>query len=275
MIQINLLPDIKVVYLKVRRLRLIIFLVAVFVITICTIVLLLLGATTLVQQKNDILSHRDAINAYVEDFNGDEGRDIRRYLAIQEKFQSLEQLQETKLDVNRVWANGLFGGQASFLPPQFLEKIDRYDFNFKTGEFTVSGKVEESGADITFRDYFNFAYYEIAQLDENGNVIDSSWGCPLAGTSSIGSAPDWTHCKMFSDVKYDSEFRAELDAERDVAISGQFTTTIPGDGRSLFDPDVRIRIRGPTGCADLACITRPDPGENEPQDFVNTGGEES
>lgn len=275
MIQINLLPDIKVVYLKIRRLRLIVFLVALFVITICTISLLLMGFTTLVQQKNDILSHRDAINAYVADFNSEEGRDIRRYLAIQGKFQSLSQLEDQKLDVNRIWANGLFGGQTTFLPAHFLETIELYDFNFETGEFTISGEVEESGDDIDFRNYFVYAYYEIAELDEKGQVV--GWGCPLARQDSFGNAPAWTYCPMFSGIEdgYSSEFQPELDAKRTVTINGLFTTEVPGAGINLFDEDVRFRVRGPSGCADPSCVTQPDPGENEPQDLVNSGQQPS
>ena len=271
MIQINLLPDIKIVYLKIRRLRMIVFLVALFVITICTISLLLMGVTTLVQQKNDILSHRDAINAYVTSFNGEEGRDIRRYLAIQEKFQSLNQLQDLKLDVNKIWSNGLFGGQASFLPNRFLRKIELYDFDFGAGKFTISSEVEESGDDIVFRDYFLFAYYEVAETNEDGDIV--GWGCPLAGRGGVSSAPDWTYCPMFSDIEYNAEYQPDLDATRKVTINGRFTTEVSGAGINLFDPEVKFRIRTPSGCSDPACVTQPNPAEDEPQDFATNKDE--
>ena len=267
MIQINLLPDIKIVYLKIRRLRIIVFLVAVFVITICTIALLLLGVTTLVQQKNDILYHQERINAYVKDFNGENGRDVRKYLSIQSKFQSLGQLKAKKIDANRIWSNGLFGGgERSFLPPRYLENVELYDFNFDTGEFTIAGAVEGGGDDINFRDYFLYAYYEIKQVDENGQ---ESWSCPLATRGELGNAPDWTYCRMFSDIEANSEFHPELDAQRKVTVNGLFTTEVPGTGTNLFAKDVEMRVRVPSGCSDIACIARPDPGENEPQDFVN------
>ena len=269
MIQINLLPDIKIVYLKVRRLRIIVFLVALFVITICTIALLLLGVTALVHQKNDILSHQKKINSYVKSFNGEEGRDVRKYLAIQSKFQSLNQLEEEKIDANRIWSSGLFGGgERSFLPSRYLEEIELYDFNFGTGEFTISGAVEGGGEDINFRDHFLHAYYETKQTDENGQ---DSWSCPLAPPpGGLDNSPDWTYCRMFSDVEANSEFHPELDAQRKITISGLFTTEVPGTGTNLFAKDVEMQVKVPSGCSDIACITQPDPGENEPQDFVNT-----
>ena len=267
MIQINLLPDIKIVYLKIRRLRIIVFLVAMFVITICTIALLLLGVTTLVQQKKDILNHQEKINAYVKNFNGENGQDVRKYLSIQSKFQSLSQLKENKIDANRIWSNGLFGGgERSFLPPRYLKNVETYDFNFDTGEFTIVGAVEESGDDVNFRDYFLYAYYEIKQVDENGQ---ESWSCPLAIQGELDNAPDWTHCRMFSDIEATSEFHPELDAQRKVTISGLFTTEVPEIDTNLFAEDVEMWVRVPSGCSDIACIARPDPGQNEPQDFVN------
>lgn len=272
MIQINLLPDIKVVYLKVRRLRMIVFLVSLFIITICTITLMLLGVTTLVQQKNDILSHVEKINTYVDEFNQVNGREVRKYIAIQDKFESLTELNTKKIDANKVWSNGLFGGgQDSFLPVRYLDSIELFDFNFKTGEFTVSGSVEESGEDVNFRDYFNFAYYEVYQGEDGDEDNDDNWVCPpaLADQSSLGRSPNWTYCKMFNNVEVNSEFQPELKAQKKITATGFFTIEVPNSGQNLFSEDTKMRVKVPPGCTDIGCISRPDLDEEEPQDFVN------
>lgn len=275
MIQINLLPDIKIVYLKVRRLRMIVFLVALFVITGCTIALLLMGLDTLVRQTNNIEKQQTTINNYVRSFNGEEGEDIRKYLAIQSKFGTLGELAEKKIDPNRLWTNGLFGADAdlgvnSFLPSEYLSEIESYDFNFETGEFRIAGGVDEGGDAVNFRDHFLYAYYEVGQEDEDGNVI---WGCPQApggitaqAPGDLDGPPGWTYCRMFSEIEATSEFNPELDAPRKVTVQGQFTTE--SAGIRLFDKEVLMRVRVPIGCADDACVDLPGIDENAPQDFV-------
>ncbi len=270
MIQINLLPDIKIVYLKVRRLRMIVFMVALFVITGCTIALLLMGLDTLVRQTNNVLTQEEKINAYVEEFNGDEGEDVRTYLAIQRKFETLGQLAEKKIDPTRLWNDGLFGanpetGTDSFLPSQYLNQIELYDFDFETREFTIVGSVDAAGQDVNLRDHFRFAYYEIGNVDESGRLVD--WSCPLAPDSELRDRPAWTYCRMFDNVTRNSEFNPDLGAKRKVTISGEFKTEVT-DGIHLFDKDVKIRVKVPTGCADNACIDQPDIDDDAPQEFA-------
>lgn len=275
MIQINLLPDIKIVYLKVRRLRMIVFLVALFVITGCTIALLLMGLDTLVRQVHNISKEEEAINIYVDEFNSKEKDDIRKYLAIQSKFVSLGQLAEEKIDPNRLWTNGLFGGNpdlgvSSFLPAEYLRQIESYDFDFETNEFRISGEVNESADTVNFRDHFLYAYYEIGEKDDDGNI---TWSCPEAPgpeSTNYEGQPDWTYCRMFSSVKAGSQFNPEIDARRKVSIQGQFTTE-SSNGR-LFDKDVLMRVRTPIGCADDACVDLPGVAENAPQDFSDGPG---
>lgn len=279
MIQINLLPDIKVVYLKIRRLRMIVFLASLFIVTVCTIFLLALGGTTLVQQKDTIETFEKNINAYVREFNsGSEGDNTREHLDIQRKFEALATLEEGKIDAYRVWTNGLFGGNRdlkinSFLPSVYLQNIELYDFNFETGEFTVTGTVGGSGQGVNMRDYFKFAYYEIAELDDKGEI--TGWSCPLAAGGRPDGSPDWTFCKMFSDVTLGEDDNTDLEAPRRVTISGLFTVVVPGSGINLFDEDVIMRVSVPSGCSDIACITRPEVGDNEPQDFVSNNQDEN
>ena len=99
-------------------------------ITICTITLLLLAVTTLVQQKSDIAAFESDINKYVERFNGDGGSEVRNYLSIQDKFETLARLDQEKIDVNRIWSgtNSLFGSSKSFLPDEYVNSIETLRF---------------------------------------------------------------------------------------------------------------------------------------------------
>ena len=272
MIQINLLPDIKIVYLRVRRLRLIVFLVALLVITGCTTALLLMGLDALVRQPNNIQNYQEKINAYVDRFNGENGGEVRKYLAIQSKFEALGQLAERKIDPNRLWSNGIFGTSPeleinSFLPSQYLNEIESYSFDFDNGEFSIAGAVDKGGDDVNFRDHFLYAYYEIGQTDEDDNV---TWGCPRAPTGELDDAPEWTYCRMFSEIKANSEFHPELDTQRKVTIRGRFTTEA-GGGTNLFDKDVLMRVRVPIGCSNISCVLEPGLEDDVPQDFIDEG----
>ena len=133
----------------------------------------------------------------------------------------------------------------------------------------MSGQVGSSNASAVFKEHFQNAYYEVRLTDEQGETTD--WHCPIASQEkdSLDNRPDWRYCPMFNIIDFSDPYHTDPDTPRKVTIGGTFVVVVPGTDINLFDEEVDVRIRVPTGCADISCIDRPNPGDNEPQDFVN------
>lgn len=101
MIQFNLLPNVKVDYLKTKRLKRLIALIAVGVVGVCAVIVVSLFSVVLGAQPSRLSSLDKSIKGIVEDIKSKP--DINKILTIQNQLSQIDRLHEEKPVATRVF----------------------------------------------------------------------------------------------------------------------------------------------------------------------------
>ncbi len=150
MVQFNLLPDIKIQYLKARRQKRLVLLVSVVVSVASLTVLAVLITTVFVVQKKSVGDLSKDIAVASEELQ--DTKDLTKMLTVQNQLKALPQLHEGKPVVNR-----LFGYITQSTPT--AASISRLNADFALQTLTMSGSADTLETVNTFVDTLKFTTY--------------------------------------------------------------------------------------------------------------------
>jgi len=157
MIQFNLLPDVKIAYIKAeRQKRLIVSISIIASIAAVAIFIILFTFVNLAQKKNMNDLTKD-IKSRSADLTNTE--DLNKILTIQNQISALDQLHGDKLVASRI-----FGYLQQVTPTQVA--ISQLEVDYEAGTMSVSGTAQSVAAINAYTDSFKFTNYT---SDSTGN----------------------------------------------------------------------------------------------------------
>ncbi|HJQ09138.1 MAG TPA: hypothetical protein VJ836_06685 [Candidatus Saccharimonadales bacterium] len=179
MIQFNLLPDIKIQYLRARRQKHMVLLTSCVVIIASVAVLVILIGVVFGLQKKNISD----LNTDIKDRSGElqSTPDLTKILTVQNQLKSLPGLHDAK-----PVATKLFEYVTSTTPA--AASIARINVDFAQSKITVSGAADNLTTVNTFADTLKFTTYQVPKdpsKDRNAfsSVVLTSFGRDSKGAS--------------------------------------------------------------------------------------------
>lgn len=156
MIQFNLLPDVKLAYLKSKRLKRIVILSsmalsAAVIILVALLALFVFGAQKL--HLRNLNSDVEELTQQIEDIP-----DINRILTVQNQLNSLTALHEANPESSRI---------VSFIQQVTPEQatVEELDVNFEESTITITGEAQEFNIVNRYADTLKFTVYTIGDAD--------------------------------------------------------------------------------------------------------------
>lgn len=179
MIQFNLLPDIKIQYLKARRQKHLVLLVSTVTIIASVAVLVLLIGMVFVIQKKSIKDLSGDITVASDELKSTP--DLTKMLTVQNQLKALPALHEDKPMASRIFE------YISQSTPTSVS-ISRLNADFTLSTITISGSTDTLGTVNTFADTLKFTTYHTETAPETEspafkNVVLSSFGRDSTGAS--------------------------------------------------------------------------------------------
>lgn len=159
MIQINLLPDVKVEFVKARRLKHSILAICVLVSAVALAVFALLFVSVTVVQKQHLNNLEDDINLYTKELEA--VPDIAKILTIQNQLGALTDLHNDKPVASRIFT------YIRQLAPQEAS-IDTLTVDFEGQTMTITGKATNLAGVNKFTDTLKFSSFAIESDTEAG-----------------------------------------------------------------------------------------------------------
>lgn len=150
MIQFNLLPDIKIQYLKARRQKHLVLLSSTVVIIACGVVMAMLISFVFVVQKKSINDLSKDINAASDELKSTP--DLTKMLTVQNQLKALPSLHDDKPVVSR-----MFNYITQSTPTAV--SISRLNADFMAQTITISGSTDTLETVNTFADTLKFTTY--------------------------------------------------------------------------------------------------------------------
>jgi len=189
MIQFNLLPDIKIQYLKARRQKHLVMLGStVVIIGSLSIMVILLSIVFLLQKKNisDLSRDIKTNSSQLENTPN-----LNRMLTVQNQLLSLPALHDAKPVVTR-----LYGFMAQVTPSN--ASISKLDVDFAKYTFSITGNADALSTVNAFADALKFATYHTAEAPKTekaafSQVVLSTFGRDNKGatyTITLNYQPD-------------------------------------------------------------------------------------
>lgn len=224
MIQFNLLPDIKLEYIKARRTKRMVMLIS-FVVTgvsVALIVLLFIGVN--VVQRRHLSNLDNDISAKTEQLQNEQ--DIDKILTVQNQLNSLNGLHDTKPAANRL------GTYLTQITPGEVS-ISELAVDFTAYTMTFDGSADAIKSVNTFVDTLKFSTYQI-EGESNGDE-------PLT---------------PFSNVVLASFNRSEESGSSGTTASYQITLTFDP---AIFDTTKNVKLTVPDQITTRSIIERPEP----------------
>lgn len=157
MIQFNLLPNIKLEYIKARRSKRVLMTSSVVVAGVCLVILLLLFSTVQFAQKKYLNDLTKDIQSGISDIKSIE--DLDKILTIQNQLTSLPDLHKNKPLLSRVFT---YIGQTT--PANVA--ISKFDIDVASTTITVQGTADSIATINTYADTLKFATYDTESTKE-------------------------------------------------------------------------------------------------------------
>lgn len=179
MIQFNLLPDIKIEYLRARRQKHLVLLISVITIIASLAVLIMLISITFVLQKKNISDLSKDIKVASDELESTP--DLTKMLTVQNQLKALTGQHDAKPVVPRI-----FGYITQSTPT--AASISRLQADFALQTVTMSGSADSLITVNTFVDTLKFTTYHTAGQPDNekpafSNVVLSSFGRDSKGAT--------------------------------------------------------------------------------------------
>lgn len=198
MIQLNLLPDVKLQYLKVKRTQHLVMTVStVLIIASLAIFILLIGTVDVFQKKN------------IHDLDGDIGTftkqlqdtpDLNKVLTVQNQLKALPGLHDQKAVASR-----LFGYLQQVTPS--AANISQLSTDYAQHTITITGSAKSLDIVNTFVDTLKFTTYTTA---DNSNAQDAFSAVVLSQFSRNNAGASYTITLNFDPAIFDSAHDVKL-----------------------------------------------------------------
>lgn len=216
MIQFNLLPDVKLEYIRTSRTKRLVMTIAVLVGAIALALLVILLMTVLVFQKQHMNHVTNDIKKYSNDLKSTQ--DLDKILTIQNQLNSLSSIHETKPDVTRIipFVKQVTPAAAS---------ISSLNVDYGTNLMTITGTADTLVTVNKYVDTLKFTKYSSGtdSTDAFSDVVLTSFGRADEGAS-------YTITLMFDPIIFDNTKTITLTVPN--IISTRSTTEKPS---VLFD----------------------------------------
>jgi Tfp pilus assembly protein PilN len=172
MVQFNLLPDIKIQYIKARRQKRLVLLGSVVTIIVSLTALALLVTIVFVLQKKNLSDLSSDIKRTSQQLEGT--TNLNKMLTVQNQLKALPGLHDTKPVVSRI-----FGYITQSTPAS--ASISRMNADFTQQTIILSGSADSLETVNTFADTLKFATYHMAKQSSTekaafSNVVLTSFG---------------------------------------------------------------------------------------------------
>jgi hypothetical protein len=216
MIQFNLLPDIKLEYIKARRTKRLLIAVASLVATASLAMVIILFVFVGLLQKKHMTDLRNDINSNVKKLQGTQ--DLDKILTIQNQLSSLGALHDQKPTTSR-----LFGYLAQVTPSNVT--ISKVNVDFPNNTIVVSGEAKSLLDVNRFVDTLKFTNYT---SDKDANATPLAFSKVLLTTFGTGEkGSSYTITFMFTkDTIFDGKQQIKLTVPQ--TVTTRSTTEKPG-----------------------------------------------
>lgn len=179
MVQFNLLPDIKIQYIRAQRQKHLVILISTIAIAASLVFIVVLVTTAFVVQKKSISDLNKDIAAASKELR--ETPDLTKILTVQNQLKALPELHASKPVASRI-----FGFIAQSTPSD--ASIARLSVDFNAQTMTISGSATSLGVINTYVDTLKFATYHTENDPDSekqafSNVVLSSFGRDNKGAS--------------------------------------------------------------------------------------------
>lgn len=156
MIQLNLLPDVKIEYLRTTRNKRLVIGISLVVIVVSVAILLLLSSIVYGFQKKNLADLNEDIKTYNEQLKNTP--DLDKVLTVQNQLTSLTALHEDKAVVSRLT------GYLTQLTPTAVN-ISQLDIDFAGNTMTIAGSAQQLDVVNTYIDTLKFTTYQTLSAD--------------------------------------------------------------------------------------------------------------
>ncbi len=222
MIQFNLLPDVKIAYIKAQRQkRLIVSISTIASIAAVAIFILLFTFVNLAQKKNMNDLTKD-IKKQSENLTKTE--DINKILSVQNQLNALEQLHGNKIVASRI-----FGYLQQVTPTQAT--ITQLDIDYEAGTISISGSAESITAINTYTDSLKFTKYTTENSGDEKKAAFSS--VVLSSFARSENKNTYTITLNFDPIIFSQEEKVQLQVPQ--IVSSRSATERPS---ALFEQSV-------------------------------------
>jgi hypothetical protein len=164
MIQLNLLPDVKIEFMKLRRLERLVISIAIVIVGASVVVLAILISLVYGVQKNNLHNLNKNITTYESKIVSTPN--LNKILTIQNQLAVLPSLDQQKPVVTRLF------GYIQQLTPDAVT-ISTLQMNFAQNSIQVSGNASNLAAINQYVDIFKFAKYTTSSNSPSLNVFSS------------------------------------------------------------------------------------------------------
>jgi len=182
MIQLNLLPDVKIEYLRTTRNKRLVIGVSLVVIAVSVGVLVLMASIVYGFQKKNLADLNDDIKTYNQQLK--DTKDLDKVLTIQNQLASLTKLHEDKIDATR-----LFPYLTQLTPAK--ASISQLSLDAETSSLTIEANADSLDVANTYIDTLKFTTYQTLNSDGTpegdslkafSDVVMSSFARTSSGT---------------------------------------------------------------------------------------------
>lgn len=224
MIQFNLLPDVKMEYIKAQRTKRMVIGVSFLVTAAALALLVLLCMTVFVFQKQHMNHLTSDIAKYGKDLQST--KDLNKILTVQSQLGSLKGLHEKKPEVNRLipFIKQLTPASAS---------ISSLDVDFTTNVMTITGSADSLQTVNQFVDTLKFTTYE-----QNGQTPKAFSNVVLSTFGRADKGASYTITLNFDPIIFDNTKTVELTVPNIITTRSELDK--PG---VLFEPVVNSNTK--------------------------------
>lgn len=176
MIQINLLPDVKMQYLKVRRTQRLVISISTLLIVASLFIFILLIGTVDVFQKKTLSDLNDNISTYEHQLQNTPN--LNRILTVQNQLQVL-----TSLHNNKPAASRLFGFLQQLTPSSVT--ISQFNIDYTQNTISITGNADSLDTVNSFTDTLKFTTYKKdgAKTNAFNSVVLSQFSRSTSGAT--------------------------------------------------------------------------------------------
>lgn len=176
-VQLNLLPDVKLDYLKAQHTRNLVVGISILVSAVALVIFLIMLTTVGVVQKKQLSDADKSIEQYSKQLQA--VPNINKILTVQNQLQSLVTLHQNKHAVSRLF---------TYLPEVTPTNVNigQISVDFSTNSMDISGTAASQQAINTFVDTLKFTTYKVGQEEAKPafpSVVESSFGIDKTGAS--------------------------------------------------------------------------------------------